>query len=95
MFCGLGLFLGIFVGPAQAASRSLMVRLAPANQISEMFGMFAFSGKITAFLCPLVVATVTALFGSQRIGMVAIVIFLGVGACILTIVKEPPLNDPE
>ena len=95
MFWGLGLFLGIFVGPAQAASRSLMVRLAPANQISEMFGMFAFSGKITAFLCPLVVATVTALFGSQRIGMVAIVIFLGVGACILTMVKEPPLNEPD
>lgn len=88
-FWGFGLFLGIFVGPVQAASRSLMVRLAPANQITEMFGMFAFSGKITAFLCPLVLAAITALFGSQRIGMLAILFFLGVGICILTKVKEP------
>ena len=43
-----GGLLGIFVGPTQAASRSLMARLAPPELRTEMFGLYALSGKITA-----------------------------------------------
>ena len=58
-FWALALPLGIFMGPAQAASRSLMVRLAPPRKMTEMFGLFALSGKITAFLGPALLAWVT------------------------------------
>jgi len=89
LFWLLGLGLGIFVGPAQAASRSMMVRLAPEEMHAEMFGLFAFSGKVTAFLGPFVLGLVTVTFDSQRAGMATIVVFLLVGLLLLLPVKEP------
>lgn len=71
-----GLLLGIFVGPCQAAARSYLARLAPAAMRSEMFGLFALSGKATAFLGPLLVGWLTYWSGSQRIGMSVILLFL-------------------
>ncbi len=87
-FWALGLLIGIFMGPAQAASRSLMARLAPADQVTEMFGLFALSGKVTAFLGPAALATVTTLFASQRIGMATVLVFITAGAVILMTVRE-------
>ena len=87
-FWALGLLIGIFMGPAQAASRSLMARLAPADQVTEMFGLFALSGKVTAFLGPAVLATVTTVFASQRIGMATVLVFITAGALILMTVRE-------
>lgn len=78
-----GLPLGLFMGPAQAASRSLMARLAPPDMRTEMFGLFAFSGKATAFLGPAVLGTVTVMAESQRAGMATIVVFLVVGLALL------------
>ena len=85
-----GLPLGLFMGPAQASSRSLMARLAPAEVRTEMFGLFAFSGRATAYIGPFVLGTLTWMFDSQRIGMSTIVVFLGVGLLILLWkVREP------
>ena len=83
-----GLSLGIFVGPAQSASRSLMARIAPEDIRTEMFGLYALSGKATAFLGPLAVAALTAAFDSQRVGMSAIVIFFIVGGLLLIGVRQ-------
>ena len=86
----IGLPLGLFMGPAQASSRSLMARLAPAEVRTEMFGLFAFSGRATAYVGPFVLGTLTWMFDSQRIGMSTIVVFLGVGLFILLWkVREP------
>src|SRR3546814_1988505 len=52
VFWFLGLGLGIFLGPAQAASRSMMARLAPEDMRAEMFGLYALSGKAISFLGP-------------------------------------------
>jgi len=65
----LALSLGLFFGPAQAASRSFMARLAPPGEASAWFGLFALSGRVTGFLGPAVLAAVTALTASQRLGM--------------------------
>jgi UMF1 family MFS transporter len=75
--------LGLFFGPAQSASRSLMARLAPPNLQTEMFGLYALSGKATAFLGPAVFGTVTALFDSQRAGLATIPVFIVVGMLLL------------
>ena len=53
------LVIGIFVGPAQSASRTLMARLAPAEQRTELFGLYALTGKVTAFLGPFLFGTAT------------------------------------
>ena len=58
LFWIFGLMLGIFVGPAQAASRSLMAHMAPLELRTEMFGLYALSGKATArFQASLSIAT--------------------------------------
>jgi len=88
-FWGLAMALGIFMGPAQAASRTLMARMAPEGEITAHFGLFALSGRITGFLGPAVLATVTAATGSQRVGMATVLVFLGLGAAILLTVREP------
>ena len=49
VFIALALALGLFVGPAQAASRSLMARLSPKHLETEMFGLYALTGKVKGF----------------------------------------------
>ncbi len=88
LFWVLALSLGVFFGPAQAASRSFMARLAPPEEMTAYFGLFALSGRVTGFLGPTVLATVTAVTESQRLGMATVVVFLAVGALILATVKD-------
>ncbi|MEQ8604993.1 MAG: MFS transporter [Marivibrio sp.] len=87
VFWALGLGLGAFLGPAQAASRSLMADLAPPDLRAEFFGLYALSGKATAFLGPLLVGWVTALAASQRVGMATILIFLVAGLVLMRPLK--------
>ena len=87
VFWGMAMALGIFMGPAQAASRTLMARMAPEGEIAAHFGLFALSGRITGFAGPAVLAMVTAATGSQRAGMATVLVFLGIGAAILAAVR--------
>jgi UMF1 family MFS transporter len=83
------LFIGIFVGPAQSASRTLMARLAPPERRTEMFGLFALTGKVTAFIGPFLFGTATYLAGTQRAGMATILVMFVIGGLLLTRVREP------
>ena len=83
------LFIGVFVGPAQSASRTLMARLAPPEQRTEMFGLFALTGKVTAFIGPFLFGTATYLAGTQRAGMGTILVMFIIGGLLLTRVHEP------
>lgn len=80
--------LGLFVGPNQSASRSLMGRFVPRDKENEFFGFFAFSGKATAFVGPLAMAWLTAGFGTQRAGVAGIVVLLIAGMVALWYVDE-------
>jgi UMF1 family MFS transporter len=84
-----GLPLGLFVGPAQSASRSMMAHMAPEAMRTEFFGLYALSGKATAFLGPALLAWATAAFESQRAGMATILIFFGLGFALLVKVPNP------
>lgn len=92
-----GMILGIFVGPLQSASRSHLARVAPAHLQTQMFGLFAFSGKATAFAGPLLVGWVTAMTDSQRWGMSTILVFLLIGFVLMLKVpaSERQLPDPS
>lgn len=84
-----GCLIGLFVGPVQAASRSLMARLSPPDRQAAYFGLFALSGKATAFVGPLVVAIVTDATGSQRLGLATIIAFLAAGLVLLQASGRP------
>lgn len=89
LFWVLGALLGIFVGPIQSGSRSYMARVAPEHLRNEMFGLFALSGKATAFVGPLLVGWITVLSGSQRMGMTVIVALLAIGFVLMLSVPSP------
>ncbi len=89
LFWALGVCLGLFFGPAQASSRSLMAKMAPQDEISAHFGMFALSGRVTSFLGPALLAVVTEITGSQRWGMSVVLLLLGGGAAVLLTVRAP------
>jgi len=82
------LCLSVFVGPVQSASRSLMVRLIQDKEWStEMFGLYALSGRITAFIGPWLLGWLTLISGSQRVGMAVVMVFFALGAVLLLPVK--------
>ena len=83
-----GILVGIFSGPNQAASRSLMARLVPPDKENEFFGFFAFSGKFTAFIGPFALGVLTAAFGSQRAGMAIVLVLFAAGLLLLARVDE-------
>ncbi len=88
MFLIFGSALGFFVGPVQAASRSMMAHMAPEGYRTEMFGLFAFSGKATAFMGPFLFGLITTMTGSTRGGIAAILIFFLIGGLMLLGVPE-------
>ena len=88
-FWAAAVVLGIFVGPTQAASRSMMARLAPPERRGEMFGLFALSGKVTAFAGPAMVAWTTAAAQSQRVGMATVLVLMLAGLAILLTLPDP------
>ena len=88
-FWPVGILLGVFVGPAQSASRTLMARLAPSHQRTEMFGIYALAGKVTAFMGPFLFGTATYWFSSQRAGMATILVLFIIGGGLLVWVREP------
>ncbi|MEX0922243.1 MAG: MFS transporter [Rhodovibrionaceae bacterium] len=94
MFYILGCGLGIFIGPTQSASRSLMARLAPPAIRTELFGLYAFSGRVTAFLGPFLVGLVTYWSDSQRLGMSVILVLFLIGLVLLWPLREPPQEQP-
>ncbi len=104
LFWAAGLLIGLCAGPNQAASRSLMGRFVPADKKNEFYGLFAFSGKATAFLGPFLLGELTRLFGSQRAGMAAVLVFFVVGLVLIQRVDEErgrrapgqaPVNEGE
>ncbi|MBI3506519.1 MAG: MFS transporter [Proteobacteria bacterium] len=92
----LGVAIGPFFGPVQAASRSLAARIAPPEHRAQVFGLFALSGRITAFMGPAVLGTVTLAFDSQRAGMATILPFFLVGFIVLwRKVADPAKSLPD
>lgn len=88
VFWGVALIVTLFVGPVQSASRSLMVHLIAAKEMStEMFGLYALSGRITAFMGPWILGEITLHFDSQRVGMGTVLIFFAIGGLMLLPVK--------
>ena len=86
-FWVLGTMIGFFIGSIQSSSRTALVSLSESKNINSLFGIYATSGKITNFLGPLLVATFTAIFESQKAGMATILIFLFLGLFLFNRVK--------
>ena len=56
-----------------------MARLTPDDKKNEFFGFYAFSGKATSFIGPLLFGILTAAFGTQQAGLLIVVVFFILG----------------
>lgn len=95
-FWTFGLFLCLFVGPAQSSSRAFLARLAPHGESGELFGLYATTGRAVSFLAPAlftlciaVAAPLVAPGEAQRWGILGIMVVLLAGLLVLLPVKPP------
>jgi UMF1 family MFS transporter len=88
VFMGFALLLGFCMGPMQAASRTMIGRIAPEGMSGEFFGLFALSGRATAWMGPLAIGIVTTATQSNRLGVACVLIFLVLGFILLWRVRE-------
>lgn len=88
VFMAFALLLGVCMGPMQAASRTMIGRLAPPTMTGEFYGLFALSGRATAWLAPFAIGIVTAHTQSNRLGVACVLVFLVLGFCLLWRVRE-------
>lgn len=93
IYVALGLLVGLVSGPMQAASRTLLIRLARPEEMTQAFGLFALSGRVTAFAAPMTIAWLTWGSGSQRIGISALLVFLFLGLVLLLAVRTDAARD--
>ena len=79
---------GFFIGPIQSASRVFMTKSIDENNQASGFGLFALSGKLTSFIGPLLVSTITYISNSQKIGFSSAIALLLIGLLVLLKVKK-------
>lgn len=92
-----GLLLTLFVGPAQASSRTFVARFTPHGREGEVFGLYQTTGRAISFLSgsmwALTIGAANAIFGGSNntiYGIWGIVLILIVGAYLLSRVHPRP-----
>jgi UMF1 family MFS transporter len=84
----LGCLIGMAGAPLQAASRTLLIRMAPKQRVAQYFGLFALTGKVTSFVGPLLIGVITEVTASQKAGMAVLVLFFVAGLALLARVRD-------
>ncbi|MFK7763638.1 MAG: MFS transporter [Roseobacter sp.] len=82
-----GALIGAAGGALQASSRSMMTFQAKPGRMTEAFGLYALSGKATTFLAPALIALVSDITESQRLGILPLVGLFILGLLMLFWVK--------
>jgi UMF1 family MFS transporter len=89
----LGALIGAAGGVIQSASRTMMVRQANPEKMTEAFGLYALAGKATSFLAPLSIGVMTQITQSQQLGVTPLILLFLLGLILLRWVK--PQGDPN
>jgi UMF1 family MFS transporter len=94
-FYVLGALIGAGGGALQSASRTMMVRQANPERMTEAFGLYALAGKATSFMAPLSIGFATYITGSQQLGVSPLIVLFLIGLIMLIWVKPDPNASPE
>ncbi|MCC7328977.1 MAG: MFS transporter [Gammaproteobacteria bacterium] len=82
-FYALAAVIGMVQGGVQSLSRSFFARLIPAAQTGEYFGFYNMLGKFAAIIGPVLVGVVALLSGSQRLGIISLLLLFIAGLVLL------------
>jgi len=83
-----GALIGAAGGGLQSSSRPLLVDQSTPERVGEAFGLYALSGRATAFLAPWAIGVFTVAFDSQRIGITPILALFVIGMLFLIPVRS-------
>lgn len=86
-----GAIIGGAGGAMYSASRSLMVRHCTPENAAEAFGLFALTGRATAFLAPALITLFTLLTQSNQLGFLPVIFLFLLGLFLLS--KVNPNGD--
>ena len=89
-FYVIGALIGALGGMIQSASRSMMVRQANPERMTEAFGLYGFAGKSTSWVAPISVGATTMATGSQQLGIIPLVVLFALGLFLLRYVDSDP-----
>ncbi len=85
-FWALAGLVALFQGGAQALSRSMFARLAPASRRASLFGFYSVSEKLAGVVGPLLFGVAASLAGSSRLAVLGLLpLFVGGGWLLLTV----------
>jgi len=88
-----GALIGGAGGVIQASGRTLVVLHTSAERATEVFGLYALSGKATTFLAPFLIAVTTGLSGNLRLGITPLIGMFLLSLILLIWVKAR--GEPE
>ncbi|MCL4721732.1 MAG: MFS transporter, partial [Gammaproteobacteria bacterium] len=73
----------------QSLSRSLYARLIPPERSGEYFGFYNMLGKFSSIVGPVLAGTAALMTGSQRFGILSLIVLFAAGLWLLTRVRVP------
>ena len=84
-----GLVLCLFIGPAQASARTLLLRMSSDGKEGVAFGLYTMTGRAVSFVAPWLFSVFVDVFGAVRAGMGGLCLVMVVGLLLLLIVRAP------
>ncbi len=88
-FWACGLLLCLFIGPAQASARTLLLRMSKHGKEGVAFGLYTMTGRAVSFLAPWLFSVFVDVFGAVRAGMGGLCLVLGIGLAAMVMVRAP------
>lgn len=86
-FYVIGCIVGAGGGILQAVSRTMVIKQSEPEEVTQNFGLYALTGRATAFLAPFSIAFVTDISGSQTIGILPLAILFALGLWLMRYVR--------
>jgi len=88
-FWATGLLLCLFIGPAQASARTLLLRMSSDGKEGVAFGLYTMTGRAVSFVAPWLFSVFVDVFGAVRAGMGGLCLVMIVGLLGLVMVRAP------
>lgn len=98
LFRAAGSIYGISMGAMWVTSRTLIVQLSPPEKRGQFFGLFAFSGKVSSIVGPLLYGSITYALKDYgqlggRIALGSLMVLVAVGLLIHFKIKTPETTE--
>ncbi|MCU1804696.1 MFS transporter [Cytobacillus firmus] len=98
MFWIAGSMFGVALGSMWVTTRTYIVELTPENKRGQFFGLFAFSGKVSSIIGPLIYGSITLIFASygnmaSRMALGSLMILTIIGLFVHSKIKDDSIPE--